>query len=466
MNLLLTHSLGVGAYGLYAFGDRLVRMLSSFAKLGSDTSLLRFVPEYHDDPARQDRVLGLAYGTATAASVLFVVPLLVFAPRINELTVNHPDFVDLFRLLVLLLPLLVLIRLTAALFRSLERAEYHVFIVRLALPGGQLLAATVAVALGYGVHGIVTALVLAAGATLAGALWLAVRKTSFRPARTRSAAEVSEFLRYALPTAFSRIGALLRQRVDVFLVGVLLSASAAGVYNVALFLSGFISLSLLAFNQLFPPVASKLYSRGKVRELDAAYSATTRWILTGSLVVATSMYVYRAEFLGLFGDEYTAGGPVLALFVVGQLVNSAVGPAGWLLQMTDHQYLNALNNWVLGVLNVGFSYYFVLEFGLVGAALGTAGSLAIVNVLRVLEIWHLEGLFPYTRRFVKPLVASVGMGLVMLGLRAVLSGPTVLLVGIPSGVVAFVLLLRLFGIERRDRQLAGILFSRYRGTAR
>ena len=460
-NLVLTHSLGVSAYGLYAFGYRLVRMLSVFAKVGTDTALLRFVPKYDADPARQGRVLGLAYGTALVGSVLFVLPLLAFAPRINELTLDHPEFVELFRTLVLLLPLLVLIYLTANLFRSLERAEYSVFVVRLALPGGQLLAVATAVLLGYDVFGIVAALVVAAGVTLAGALWLTSRKTSFHPTWPRSREEISEFLRYALPVAVSQVGGIIRNRVDVFLVGVLLSASAAGIYNVALFLSSFIALSLLAFNQLFPPIASKLYSRGNVQELDAAYSVTTRWILSGGLVVASCMYVYRTEFLGLFGAEYTAGSLVLTLFIVGQLVNCAVGPAGWLLQMTDHQYLNALNNWALGILNVGFSYYFVLELGLIGAAIGTASSLAIINVVRVVEIWHLEGLFPYTRRFIKPLVASLGMGVVMAALGTVLSGPTLLAVGVPSGVVAFLLLLRLFGIEQRDRQLAGILSSRY-----
>jgi O-antigen/teichoic acid export membrane protein len=329
-----------------------------------------------------------------------------------------------------------------------------------------LLAAATAVLLGYGVLGIVAALVLAAGATLAGTLWFALRKTSLRPARTRSREEVREFLFYSLPAAASRIGSVLRKRVDVFLVGVLLSAGAAGIYNVALFLSSFISLSLVSFNQLFPPVASRLYSQGNVRELDAAYSVTTRWILSGALVIATSVYVYRRELLGLFGTEYAKGSLVLSLFVVGQLVNSAVGPAGWLLQMTDHQYLNALNNWILGVLNVAFSYYLVLELGLIGAAVGTAGSLAIVNVVRVLEIWHLEGLFPYTSRFFKPIVASVGMGTVMVALGTVLSGPTLLVVGIPGGVATFLFLLRLFGIEQRDRQLVSLLVSRYRTVLR
>lgn len=464
--LLLTHSLGVSAYGVYAFGTRLVRMLSGFAKFGADTALLRFIPKYDEDSSRQDRVLGLAFGTASLTSVLFVFSLFVFAPTINTLTLAHPAFTEVLRVLVLMLPLLALMFVTANVFRSLERAEYHVLIVRFVFPGTQLLAVAAAILLGYDIVGIVAALVAATGATLLGSFWLLVRRTTLRPARVSSWVETREFLHYVGPVAASQVGSLLRRRIDVFLIGILLSASAAGIYNVTLFLASFIALSLVSFNQLFPPVASKLHSMGKGQELDAAYSVTTRWILSGALVVAVCEYVYRTELLALFGSEYTQGSTVLTLFIVGQLIHCAVGPAGWLLQMTDHQYLNALNNWTLGTLNVAFSYYFVLEFGLVGAALGTAGSLAIINVVRVLELWYLERLFPYTTAFFKPLAASVGMGAVMTALSGVLSGPTLLVVGGMTGITTFLLLLRLFGVEQRDRQLFGLLVSRYRYGAR
>lgn len=178
-------------------------------------------------------------------------------------------------------------------------------------------------------------------------------------------------------------------------------------------------------------------------------------MLTGTLAIATIEFVFRTQLLSLFGSEYTNGSLVLVLFIVAQTVNGAVGPAGWLLSMTDHQYIHAANDWGLGILNLGLSVYFIVEFGLIGAAIGTASSLAIINILSVGALWYLEGLFPYTTAFLKPIAASVGMGLLLVGLTLVVPESVLLFVGIPTGIVTFALLLFLFGIEHRDRQLFG-----------
>lgn len=231
----------------------------------------------------------------------------------------------------------------------------------------------------------------------------------------------------------------------MLLIGWLLTATAAGIYNVALFLTSLITIPLLAFNQLFPPVASRLYAEGEHEKLDSLYSTVTRLTFTVTVVVAVTQFVYRHEILALFGTEYTRGALVLAIFIVGRIIGNSVGAAGWLLLMTDHQYLRLVNSWVLAVLNIAFSYYFVLEYGLVGAALGTAGTLALVNIFRVGELWYLEGLQPFTARFLKPAGAGVGMACALLLVRSFLTGLPLLVVGVPLGLVTFVAILYLFG---------------------
>jgi len=460
--LLLTNGLGVGVYGVYAFSNRLVTSLGSFALLGAEVALLRYIPEAEDDPARRDRVLGLAVGTVVLTGLSFALVLFVAAPWLGARTIAHPLFVPVFRTLVVALPLLGLVRLTGNLLRSLEQIVDQTVVLWVALPGLRFCAVAFSLALGFGVLGLVSALVGAAGLTLAIAGLLVHRHTSVRPTGGQSSAEVVQFANYIGPVALGKVGGVLRNRVDVFLVGALLSAAAAGIYNVALFLAGFVSLSLVAFNQLFPPAAARLHAADQREELDVLYSVATRWIFTGGLAVAVVEFVLRDELLALFGTAYTGGSLVLAVFLLGQVVNCSVGSAGWLLQMTDHQYLNAANNWLLAVLNVGVSYYALLEFGLIGAAVGTAGSLVVVNLLRIAELWYFEGLQPYTWRFLNPVGASLATGGLLVALTAVLSGGTLLVVGVPAGLVIFGGTLWTLGIEERDKRLFERLRTQYR----
>jgi O-antigen/teichoic acid export membrane protein len=461
-NLALTATLSVSLYGVYALGNRIVKILLQFGSLGSNAALVRFLPEYRDDPARQDRVLGIAYTTAFVASLLIAGAVVLAADRINALTIAHPAFPLVLRLFAVLLPFDVFVRLLAFLFRALELPEYQVFIRRVARPGVRLAAIGVALLAGFSLTGVVGALVVATAVVAAAALWLSLSRTDLRPTLDPSRDEAAEFYNHAGPNTLSRFGKLFQSRIDVLLIGLLLTADAAGIYNLTLFLTSIIAIPLIAFNQLLPAVASRLYADGKRGMLNSVYSTVTRLVFTGTIVLAVTQFVYRGELLALFGEEYTRGSLVLATFVVGRIVANAVGATGWLLLMTDHQYLRMVNSWVLGGLNVAFSYYFILEFGLIGAALGTAGSMAIVYLVRLSQLWYLERLQPFDATFLKPLGAGAAMTATMLGVKPLLSGTPLLVFGTLAGIVAFVGTLYLLGIEDRDRRIVGALLDQYR----
>lgn len=453
-NLLLTSALGVSAYGLYALGRRVVGLIQGFAHLGSNPTLIRLLPKHTDDQERQGRVLGTAYVTTVVTSLAFAACLFAFAPTIQAGMGTDPSFVPVLRAFALFLPLVVFVWQLSDLFRALERIEYQVLVTRLLRPGAQLAAVGVAFAFAFSLLDTIAAVVVSLVAVFVVAAALSVRVLPVRPALPRSRAELVEFYDFALPNSLANAGAVLRSRIDVLLVGALLSAEVAGVYNIALFLTGLISLPLLSINQLFPPVASRLYADGDVETLRTTYSTATRWILTAALLLAVYEIAFRGTLLSVFGPAYRRGELVLAVFAVGQVVNSSVGSAGWLLLMTDHQYIGALNNWLLGITNVALSYVLILEYGLVGAALGTAGSLAVVNCLRVVELWYLERLQPYDRAFLKPLAAAVVTAAVGSQLSRFFAGVPLLVVGVVVTLGVFAATLVALGPEPADRALA------------
>ncbi|MFB6173361.1 MAG: oligosaccharide flippase family protein [Halobacteriales archaeon] len=461
-NLALTASLSVGLYGVYALGNRIAKILLQFGGVGANAALVRFLPEYRGDRARQNRVLGIAYGTAAVASVAIGAGVFLLAGRINAATIAHPAFPPVLRLFAVLFPFDVFTRLLAFVFRALEEPRYQVFITRIVRPGARLVAIGIALLLGFSVTGIVGALVVATAVAAGIALWLSLSRTDLRPSFRPSREEAAEFYNHSGPNTLSRFGKLFQSRIDVLLIGFLLTADAAGIYNLSLFLTSIIAIPLIAFNQLLPPIASKLYADGKHATLNAVYGTVTRLIVTATLALAVAFFVYRTQLLALFGGEYTRGSLVFATFVIGRIVGNGVGATGWLLLMTDHQYLRMVNSWVLGALNVAASYYFILEFGLVGAALGTAGSMALINLVRLSQLWYLEGLQPYDRKFLKPVAAGVAMAVTATALKLVLSGVALLVVGTLVGLAAFGGTLFLLGIERRDRRLVGVLIAQYR----
>lgn len=450
--LLLTRWLGVYLYGLFAFGQTVVGSILLFANFGSDLSVVRFLSANRDDPGFQRRVLGLSYLTTLVASTLVGVGVFVLAPTITRYTLDDPTFTPVLRAFTLVVPFVALSRISMNSFQGLEMPAYQT-LVKVLRPLSRLLFVGIAVLLGASILGVTVAVAAAGLALFVVSLALLVRRTGLSPRFAPSRDELVEYYDYSAPLTLSRAGSLLYNRVDIFMVGIFLASSDVAVYNVSMLLAGVIVMPLAGFNQLFPPVASRLYGDGDYETLESVYQVVTRWSITACLIIAAPLFLYRREVLAVFGEGFPAGAAVLVFFAVGQLVNAFSGPSNDLLTMTDHQYVVLVNHWGFGVLNVVLNYLFIQEFGMVGAALATASVLAMVNVTRLVEVRLLEGLFPYSAKLWKPLVAVAVAAAVMTAAGYFLSGIPLVVVGTGVGGVAYLAALYAFGIELKDRRL-------------
>jgi O-antigen/teichoic acid export membrane protein len=459
--LVLTRGLGVELYGLYALGWRITALLRRLATFGTVATLQRYLPGFANDPERQRRYAGLAYLTALLAGLVIGGALVGSADAIDRLSVNHPAFAPALRVFAVFVVAIAVIRVHTGVFRGVQNATGEAFFNRVAMPLTRLLGAVAGIALGFTLAGIVGAMAVGLAAVAVVGIGVTARSTGIRPTLRGARREVGQFYDHAVPIALSGIGKIFQVRVDVLLVGYLITAAAAGVYNVVLLLVSIVTIPLLAFNQLLPPVASGLYDADDVDTLNDVYTTVTRLIVTATVPLVTIMVVYGPGVLGIFGPEYQRGYQALVVFLAGRFVANAVGATGWLLLMTDHQYVRLVLDWLLATLNLALTYWFVLEFGLVGAALGTAVAYSVQNLLQVGVLWHYEGLFPFDRTFMRPIGAGLGMGATMLALREALPGVHPV-VGSGLGLVVFGWLSLQFGVDRRDRIVIGELASRYR----
>jgi len=101
-------------------------------------------------------------------------------------------------------------------------------------------------------------------------------RTSLRPTRKNSKADVAEFYKFSIPLTFQRAGTLLYNQVDLVMVGIFLSGSSVRIYKTSLIISKLLRIPLGGFNQLFPPIASRLYTNGELAELESLYGRVKR----------------------------------------------------------------------------------------------------------------------------------------------------------------------------------------------
>ena len=459
---VLARGLGAVAYGVYALAWRITQTLIRLVTFGSVPTLQRYLPAYQDDPERRSRVAGLAYATTAGFGLAMATGVWLLAPSINDLTVENQAFPAAMRLFGALIGLVGFVMVYAAVFRAVGSARGEVIFNKLLRPAVRLVGAVLALALGYSVVGVAGAIVASTAVLVAAGYPVTRRLTGIRPSLRVGRRDVREFYNHAGPVAMSSLGKVFQNRVDVLLVGALLTAVAAGIYNVILVLVAVGWIPLLSFNQLMPPVASDLYSNGEMETLNAVYASITRLIVTTVTPILAVLFVFGREFLSVFGSTYVQGYLPLTVYLGGVFVGSAVGATGWLLMMTDHQYARMALDWLLAVLNVVLTYTFVVEFGLVGAALGTSLAISVQNSLQVLLLRRFEGLWPFDTAFLTPVAAGLVMTGAMGGVRMALGGPVAVGIGVVLGLPVYLATLHVIGVDPRDRFVARELAAQLR----
>lgn len=453
--VILARGLGPTAYGVYAFAWRITQLFVALVPFGSVPALQRYVPA--GSGTQRQAVVALAYATTLLVGLVMAVSVWITAPWLNTQTVQEPTFPPTMRLFGLLIGALGVIAIAAATFRAIGSARGEVVFNKVLRPAVRLLAVVGALTAGFTVVGVVATIVAATAVLAVVAVIVAVRTTGIVPAAGQLHSEWRRFYNHAVPVAMSSLGKLFQNRIDVLLVGALLSAVPAGIYNAVLVLIAIAWIPLLSFNQLLPPVASDLYASGDIATLNAVYTSVTRLIVTTVVPILVVLGVYGDQLLAVFGPTYVDGYVPLLVYLFGVFVGSAVGATGWLLMMTDHQYARMVLDWLLAVLNVILTYAFIVQFELVGAALGTALAIAIQNGLQVLLLRHFEGLWPFDRTFLKPLLAGAVAAGGMLLVAGTVGGVQAVGLGTAVGIALYGWLLLRLGLPPQERLLLAVV---------
>jgi O-antigen/teichoic acid export membrane protein len=329
-------------------------------------------------------------------------------------------------------------------------------VVRFALGVGALL-------LGFALAGAVTSLVvsMALGA-VAGLFYLRrmlaqdARSTTPRDGQGSSAPQlVRPMVRFALPQAGASLLGIQTLGLGVILLGLLSGDAQVGLFGVALSLQGPGTVFLGGIVNIWAPVVSDLHERGEIERLGSLYQTINRWIATFSFPVFVALILEPDLFVELFaGGQRAEAASVVAVLAIGNLFYTGTGPTGYVISMTGRPGVNLVNSIVAVGGYVALGAWLVPAHGALGMAVVDAIVTALINSVRVVEARLLVGVQPFGRSFLKPVLASLAGGIVLLAWRLVPGdGVVVEITGLLLGALVYVGVLRALGIDPEERMV-------------
>ncbi|ABS64603.1 polysaccharide biosynthesis protein [Parvibaculum lavamentivorans DS-1] len=372
--VLLARWMGAFEYGIFAYVWVWVVILGIVVPMGFGTSVLRFVPEYRTKE-RWRRLAGVLRASTFVVLALGLVTALLGVALLWAVR----DHVESYYFLPLVVALLCVpaFALTdwqegaARAFGWVNLAYIPSYIIR---PLGIVLIAGGIVLF----TGQATGLQVTLGALGATLLTLVAQRLflSRRVARTVPPARPVYHLRHwvaiSAPLVLVEGLFLILVNTDIVLLGYFVEPDQIAVYFAATRIANLMAFICFSLSALAVPKFAELHGAGKREELQTFMQGVIQWIFWPTLAAGVFLLLIGPFALGLFGEGFEAGYPLLWLLTLGFLARASTGPTEYLLNMTGHQ--NAVA-WVYGAAAVGnivLNIALVPSFGLMGAAAATA----------------------------------------------------------------------------------------------
>jgi O-antigen/teichoic acid export membrane protein len=143
----------------------------------------------------------------------------------------------------------------------------------------------------------------------------------------------------------------------------------------------------------------------------------------------------------LFGPEYAASAPVLAVLAVGFFFHSALGANQLMLRVCGRVREVVIIDVVAVLLGLGLYLQLIPRFGAMGAAVGTTATFIIHKLLSHHALVRADiGVGPLDRRYLRLYFQMAGTAVALLLLQSMLDPPIYL--SLPLAMLASVYLMR------------------------
>ncbi len=380
-------------YGAFAFALSIISMASTALALGMDKTLGRYVAIYHQN-RDVPKLLGSMCVAITLISALGftcvgcvgIVSLVFEIPLLGDGLAS-----GLLLVLVVLAPLNALDSVVVALFGVFASPGSIVFRRHVVGPLLKLSSVVTVIVMSGSIYWLAAghAIALSVGAVLGVVLLIRLLRQddSLRGAlRTRWEFPTRELLGHSLPLMSTDVVMLLRSSMAIIFLELLNGNVAVAEYRAVSPLARLNEVVVTTLAVMFLPAASRFFARQDARAINSMYwqSASTLAVLSFPIFAATCVLAEPLTVL-LLGEEYRTSSTVLGILALSYYFHTSLGFNAQMLRVYGRVRILVANDVVAACVALLGYWLLVPLYGPVGAAMATAGSLVLHNLLN--QFW-------------------------------------------------------------------------------
>lgn len=404
LTLVIANLFGAKGLGDYVLAITILRLFTLLAKLGLDTTSIRFIASFASQNKwssifrfRKQVVIILSFSTVIASLFMYFL-----AEPIADLINTNYKYIKLNAFLVLPLSFFMLHYES---LRGLKRiAEFSFFYVM-----SQALFTIVSLLIIYQftttsdvpIYAYFVSVIIVSILSFLSFKYSVKKLSDGQESADLEIRSYENLLKISIPLMFAQSVQFIMAWTDKLMLGSMSTLEEVGIYHTAFKLSMFAAVALMSINSIASPKFAEMYAKNDMKGLRKIVRQSTKMIFWTSVPLVIIFFMFPEFLLGLFGEEFKVGVNAFILLSCGKLFSSFSGSVGNILQMTGNQNILAKILLFAAILNIVLNLYLIPKYGIDGAALASVISIVVWNSGMILAVKKKLGFYTFYIPFMK-----------------------------------------------------------------
>jgi len=216
--------------------------------------------------------------------------------------------------------------------------------------------------------------------------------------------KLKEILSFGLFVFVGGASVMIVTRVDMMMIGSMLDLEQVAFYTVAFFIGNAIKVPGKSIGAISIPLVAKAWEKQDYKQLQTLYakSSINQLIIGGVLFLC--IWLNIDDIFSLLPTKFQGGKWVVFYIAIAQLFGMANGINGAIIVNSKYYRYDLYTNVILVFVTIVTNYLLIPEYGIDGAAMATAISVLLFNLIRLILIKVKMNMHPFSLQTIKTIL--------------------------------------------------------------
>ena len=207
---------------------------------------------------------------------------------------------------------------------------------------------------------------------------------------------IKEIASYGVFTLANRATAMLTQTLDILMLSAMTGFKNAAVYTIAFFIGNIVYIPSKGLNQISSPLLAHAFSKNDKNQIDNIYKKSAlNQLLVGSIIFLV-VWVNVEDILLLIKPDYINAVYVIFFIGLSRIFAMSNGANNQIIMHSQYYRYKLLFIVLTVCLIIVLNLILIPELGIVGAAVGSAIAVLVINLFKTIFVWAKLGFQPFS----------------------------------------------------------------------